>query len=220
MGLVFCHLRLAETTVPRSEKDDAAIITALKAQQYLQGVGMHSGALRGDMRLTGFGTQARFHSGTTPHEIAKRLAVAIPFMINDPKDIAAGASRPQPEQPDHNPTPSLRPSLLPPSASASLAVPCSSVSRCLLSPFLARPQSLPLAPSLSAPPYPGLSAGPPPLPILFPGRGCRPDASCSSSREPTGRLATLAPRAQIASLQPSAIRSEQTRAPVPEQPSC
>jgi hypothetical protein len=113
------------------------------------------------MRLTGFGTQARFHSGTTPHEIAKRLAVAIPFMINDPKDIAAGASRPQPEQPDHNPTPSLRPSLLPPSASASLAVPCSSVSRCLLSPFLARPQSLPLAPSLSAPPYPGLSAGPP-----------------------------------------------------------
>jgi ATP-dependent Lhr-like helicase len=36
-------------------------------------------------------------------------------------------------------------------------------------------------------------------------------------REP---LATLAPHAQIASLQPSAIRSEQARAPVPEQPSC
>jgi hypothetical protein len=60
----------------------------------------------------------------------------------------------------------------------------------------------------------------PPLPILFPGRGCRPDASCSSSREPTGRLATLAPRVQLASLRPSAIRYEQTRAPVPERPSC
>ncbi len=87
MGLVFCHLRLAETTVPRSEKDDAATITALKAQKYLQTVGMHSGALSGDMHHICYGTQARFTAGLTPHEIAKRLAVAIPFMINDPKDI-------------------------------------------------------------------------------------------------------------------------------------
>ncbi len=42
MGLVFCHLRLAETTVPRSEKDDTATITALKAQKYLLGSGVLS----------------------------------------------------------------------------------------------------------------------------------------------------------------------------------
>jgi hypothetical protein len=89
MGLVFCHLRLAETTIPRSEKDDAATIAALKAQKYLQTIGMHSGALVGDLQHICFGTQVRFTAGLTPQEIGKRLAVAIPFMINDPKDITS-----------------------------------------------------------------------------------------------------------------------------------
>jgi hypothetical protein len=89
MGLVFCHLRLAEVTIPRTEKDDAATITALKAQKYLQGIGMHSGTLAGDLQHICFGTQTRFTAGLTPQEIGKRLAVAIPFIINDPEDITA-----------------------------------------------------------------------------------------------------------------------------------
>jgi hypothetical protein len=87
MGLVFCHLRLAETIIPRSEKDDLATIAALKARKYLETVGMHLGTLSGDLQHICFGPQARFTAGLTPHEIGKRLAVAIPFMINDPKDI-------------------------------------------------------------------------------------------------------------------------------------
>jgi hypothetical protein len=89
MGLVFCHLRLAETTVPRSEKDDTATITALKAQKYLQGSGVHSGALSADVHNISFGPQVRFTAGLNPHDISKRLALAIPFIINDPKDVTS-----------------------------------------------------------------------------------------------------------------------------------
>ena len=88
---VFCTLRQAEVTRPRTVTEDLASITAMKAQKYLLAAGRAAGPLDRDMHAIRYGPQACFRGGLTPHEIAQLMAVAVPFFINDPKDICATA---------------------------------------------------------------------------------------------------------------------------------
>ena len=92
MAHVFCPLRLAETTRPRSEKDDAITIAALKVQKNLQAVGLSAGSMARDTHHLCYGPQATFTSGLNPHQIGELLPVAIPFIINSPNDITASAA--------------------------------------------------------------------------------------------------------------------------------
>ena len=92
MAHVFCPLRVAETTRPRSDKDDAITIAALKVQKNLQAVGLSAGSMARETHHLCYGPQATFTSGLNPHQIGELLPVAIPFMINSPNDITSSAA--------------------------------------------------------------------------------------------------------------------------------
>jgi hypothetical protein len=91
MAHVFCPILIAEITRPRSEKDDAITIAALKVQKNLQAVGLSASSMARETPHLCYGSQAAFTSCLDPHQIGELLPVAIRFIINAPNDTTTSA---------------------------------------------------------------------------------------------------------------------------------
>ena len=85
----FCTLpvRQAEVPRPRTAAEDAAAIVGIKAAKYMVSTGLNPIPLDRDMHNISFGPQVYFRGGLSPFEIGRLFGTAVPFIINDPKDI-------------------------------------------------------------------------------------------------------------------------------------
>eukprot|EP00291_Cryptomonas_curvata_P030757 CAMPEP_0172214092 /NCGR_PEP_ID=MMETSP1050-20130122/37968_1 /TAXON_ID=233186 /ORGANISM="Cryptomonas curvata, Strain CCAP979/52" /LENGTH=769 /DNA_ID=CAMNT_0012895021 /DNA_START=580 /DNA_END=2888 /DNA_ORIENTATION=- len=91
IAYMFCTLRQAEVTRPRTAAEDAAAIAAIKAAKYMTASGLPPSSLDRDMHNISFGPQAFFRGGLSPFEIGRLFRSAVPFMINDPNDVTTTA---------------------------------------------------------------------------------------------------------------------------------
>ena len=83
---VFCSLRRAVVTRPRSAADDAAALVALKAHKAMAAFGWPTDGLDREAHCILWGCQVTFAPGFNPLEIALRLKIATPFIIQSPTD--------------------------------------------------------------------------------------------------------------------------------------